>query len=100
MVPTVGRIVHYYTMDDTEAKENQAEILPALVVQTWSEEPEGALNLSVHTFNAEAPVVLRGSVPHKMHAVEGKPYWVWPPIPAAKKPDLPLEKNIPLSQQY
>lgn len=79
-IPTCGRIVHYFPVNDQLAKTNNAEKLPAIVVQSW-ESP--SVNLSVHTASQDAPVVLRFSVPHISAAAtsEGKiiqDYWDWP----------------------
>lgn len=76
--PTAGRTVHYFTNEDVAAGANNAEIVPAVVVQSF-----GGLtaNLVLFTMNTEQPVMQRFSVLHKSEAnTEGVPYWDWPEI--------------------
>jgi hypothetical protein len=76
--PTAGRIIYYFHNDsDDVASANNAEFVPAMVIQAW-----GSLLVNVHVFpmNADAPNVLRYSVQHKSTAPEGVPYWDWPEI--------------------
>lgn len=84
-IPTVGRTVIYFPSEqDSVVENNGVTEAPAVVVQTFGE--HDTINLSVHTFNPDAPVVLRYSVPHKSRALkndEGKIIqrcWDWPEI--------------------
>lgn len=83
-LPTVGRVVHYFPKEsDPHCKKNNAEVLPATVVQTFGTH----LNLAVTCMNPDGPVVLRYSVPHKsiVDSTLGDvgsdfSYWDWPEI--------------------
>jgi hypothetical protein len=76
--PSVGRIVHYFPSDsDKIASANNAEFVPAIVVQTFGGD---LANLSVFPMNPDATNVLRYSVHHKSNALEGQNYWDWPQI--------------------
>lgn len=85
-IPTVGRQVHYFPNDcDKVAEENGCKVLPATVIQVWGT----CINLSVQTFNGDAPVILRSSINHKSSVSKGEDgnpikgagrYWDWPEI--------------------
>jgi hypothetical protein len=78
-IPTVGRQVHYFPNGaDAHCSRNGAEVLPATVVQVFSSK----LNLAVTCMNADGPIVLRYSVPHKSEIQSGSilKYWDWPEI--------------------
>lgn len=80
-IPTVGRQVHYFPNGKDEvAQANNAEVLPATVIQPFGTR----LNLQVMTMNHDAHTVLRSSVPHKSMVPESNPkafaYWDWPEI--------------------
>lgn len=76
-IPTVGRQVHFFPNGgDKHCANNNAEVLPATVVQAFGQR----LNLAVTCMNPDGPVVLRYSVAHKTEAIEGVAYWDWPEI--------------------
>lgn len=77
-LPTAGRQVYYYPNGgDKHCANNNAEVLPATVVQTFGL----PLNLAVTCMNPDAPVVLRYSVQHKSQINhEGQAYWDWPEV--------------------
>lgn len=77
-LPTVGRQVHFFPNGaDEHAAKNNAEVLPAIVVQAFSTK----LNLAVTCMNPDGPVVLRYSVSHKSEVSgDGQSYWEWPEI--------------------
>lgn len=82
-LPTVGRQVHYFPNGkDQHCEKNNAEVLPATVVQVFG----SRINLAVTCMNPDAPIVLRYSVSHKDSANKdegGNPneaYWAWPEI--------------------
>lgn len=83
--PTVGRMVIYFPNEfDPVVQHNRLTEAPAIVVQSFSDNL--MLNLSVHTMNGDAPLVLRYSVPHKSRAGKNEEgqivqsYWDWPEI--------------------
>ena len=78
-VPTVGRIVHYYPVNDSICKASNAEFVPAIIVQCWGNLMS---NIQVFTMNPDAQNVLRYSVHHKSELLEGSElsYWEYPPI--------------------
>lgn len=76
--PTCGRIVHYFPNgNDAEASFNNADVIPAIVIQVFGER----LNLYLFCMNPnlETPT-LRWSTPHKSIAQAGYPYWDWPEV--------------------
>lgn len=82
-LPTVGRQVHYFPVNDEHCKANSAEVLPATVVQVFG----SRINLAVTCMNPDGVQVLRYSVAHETTVardVEGKAgekgYWAWPEI--------------------
>ncbi|KAA8483735.1 hypothetical protein BDE36_1803 [Arcticibacter tournemirensis] len=82
-IPSVGRIVHYFPVNDVTCSANNATVVPAIIVQNW-----GGLvsNISVFPANPDSTNVFRLSVQHKSQVpkdTEGNPlgrYWDWPEI--------------------
>jgi len=82
-LPSVGRIVHYFPVNDKHCQADTATVLPATVVQVFG----SRINLSVTTMNPDGIQVLRYSVPHESTVtrdIDGKAaepgYWAWPEI--------------------
>lgn len=87
-IPTCGRFVHYFPNGSDEiAASNQAEVIPALVIQSWGDTND---MVNCHIFPMKsiegteepnlAQIEVRFSVHHKSVALEGQPYWDWPVI--------------------
>lgn len=73
--PTVGRIVLYVPQKDSPEANNQAEVVPAIVVKPWGKEAGAAVNLKVFT-DGHADT-WRTSIPYS-EAKEPNT-WHWPP---------------------
>ncbi len=87
MKPTIGRIVHY-TLSKLDAdainatrQESPAHVgnhahegmvCPAMIVRTWGENPEAAVNLQVHTDGNHTHWVTS-----RAHG-DGPGQWAWP----------------------
>ena len=85
-LPTIGRQVHYFPINDPHCAANGATVLPATVVQVHGK----YLNLSIITMNADGPLVMRWSVPHASDAGSfpgAMGVWEWP----AYAPDQYIE---------
>lgn len=76
---TCGRIVHYFPNGDVHCQSNNANVLPAIVIQKFGLN-ELSLNLSVFCMNRDSSNVLRFSVPHKsvVEDIVEDAYWDWP----------------------
>lgn len=76
VLPTPGRIVHFYpSKTDHSAKQNGAQFIPAMVIQSWGGD---MANLRIFPYGMETDV-LRGSCHHKDSPDVGESYWVYPP---------------------
>jgi len=81
-LPAIGTVVHYYPNDaDAIVEGEEYKVLPAVVIRAFD---TSVVDLSIHTFNQDAPIVLRRDVWHKSSWIDGKPvrgnrYWDWAP---------------------
>ncbi len=76
-VPSVGRIVHFYTRDSSKQFNGQGEgPYPAVVTQVFGGEP---LMANLKVLPGFGDPYDAGSVPYKVYAHGYVYWWEWPP---------------------
>lgn len=86
IVPTIGRIVVYNTTEVERqamvaSNQNDQKQLPALIVSTWGNQPDSAVNLAVFLDGDGSPFLRKTSIS------QGKSpgNWEWPTIKKAEE---------------
>ena len=82
MIPTIGRIVHYYNpaLNDRDGNGVGQGPYPAIITQTWLDQngEVSYCNLRIFAWNNDH---YYGSVPEKDSIYYSRGvYWEWPPI--------------------